>query len=438
MHVDLSPERLVFPGRGEEHSSLGQCMECGFCTIRCPTFVVLRDEGDSPRGRVRIARQILEQGGRPSRKALDHLDRCLSCLSCTSSCPYGVDHSGLWDAARAAIETRKVRPLPERLWRRTMARTLSSPRLFATGMSAASLGRVMRPILPGRLRRMVDQAPRTPPAPSPVARPRVYPAEGERRKRVALLSGCVQQVLGASIDAATIRLLTRHGCEVVVAEGGGCCGAVPLHLGFEHAAREHAKANIAAWLRADASSGIDAIVINASGCGSTVKDYGRILADDPQWADEARRVAAMTMDVTELLSDLPLRLTGEVDRMHVALHLPCSMQHGQGISIAPRRLLDEAGFEVSLAPESHMCCGAAGTYNLMQPVISDQLGQRKAQALESTGARVVATGNMGCMLHIGRLGALPVVHTVELLDWATGGEMPARLRSPGNQKGGAA
>lgn len=438
MHIDLSPERLVFPGRGEEHSALGQCMECGFCTIRCPTFVVLRDEGDSPRGRVRIARQILEQGERPSREALGHLDRCLSCLSCTSSCPYGVDHSGLWDATRAAIEERKVRPLPERLWRRTLARVLSSPRLFAAGVSAASLGRVMRPILPGAMRRLVDQAPAAPQLASPVAQPRVHPAQGERRKRVALLSGCVQQVLGASIDAATIRVLTRHGCEVVVAEGGGCCGAVPLHLGFEHAAREHAKANITAWLRADAASGIDAIVINASGCGSTVKDYGRILADDPQWADDARRVSAMAMDVTEFLPDLPLRRAENRDRLHVALHLPCSMQHGQGISIAPRRLLEEAGFQVSLAPESHMCCGAAGTYNLMQPALSDRLGQRKARALEGTGANVVATGNMGCLLHIGRLGALPVVHTIELLDWATGGEMPARLRSPGNEKGRAA
>jgi len=413
-------------------------MECGFCTIRCPTFVVLREEGDSPRGRVRIARHILEQNECPSHEELGYLDRCLSCLSCSSSCPFGVDHSRLWDAARAAIEQRKVRPLPERLWRRALATVLCSPRLFAAGLLFAFLGRVIRPILSGRLRRMVDQAPRTLPTLSPVARLRVYRAEGEPRKRVALLSGCVQQVLGTSIDAATIRLLTRHGCEVVVAEGGGCCGAVPLHLGFEHAAREHAKANIAAWLRADASSNIDAIVINASGCGSTVKDYGRILADDPQWADEARRISAMTMDVAEFLSDLPLRLADNLDHLRVALHLPCSMQHGQGISIAPRRLLEEAGFEVSLAPESHMCCGAAGTYNLLQPEISDQLGQRKARALEGTGATVVATGNMGCMLHIGRLGTLPVVHTVELLDWATGGEMPARLRSLGNQRGRAA
>lgn len=429
MHVDLSPERLTFPGRGVEQSSLGQCMECGFCTIRCPTFVLLRHEGDSPRGRIRLARQILEQGEHPTREAIDHLDRCLSCLSCTSSCPFGVDHSALWDAARAAMETRKVRPLSERLWRRTLARVLTSPRLFSIALSTAFAGRILRPVLPRTLRRMIDQAPRIIPDRGPTAQARVYPAEGERRKRVALLAGCVQQVLGASIDAATIRVLTRHGYEVVIAEGGGCCGAVSLHLGFEHAAREHAKANVAAWLRIADSEGLDAIVINASGCGSTVKDYGRILADDPQWAEAAHRIASMTMDVTELLSESPLRLTGEPDGMHVAMHLPCSMQHGQGISIIPRRLLEEAGFKVSLAPESHMCCGAAGTYNLTQPDISDRLGRRKAQALGATHARVAATANMGCMLHIRRFDVLPVVHIVELIDWATGGEIPAQLRS---------
>lgn len=431
MHIDLSPERLVFPGRGKQNSSLGQCMECGFCTIRCPTFVVLRDEGDSPRGRVRFAKQIIEEGQAPTREAIDHLDRCLSCLSCTSACPYGVDHSGLWDNVRTVIEERKARPLRERLWRRAMVRVLTSPPLFAAGLSAASVGRVFRGVLPRSIRRMVDQAPKTPPAPSPLAQPRVFPAEGKRRKRVALLSGCVQQVLGGAIDAATIRVLTRHGCEVVVAAGGGCCGAVPLHLGFDKEAREHARANLAAWQHAASSGGVDAVVINASGCGSTVKGYDTLLADDPQWAEAARRIASITVDVTELLADLPLEYKVKPNGLPIALHLPCSMQHGQGISIGPRRLLEEAGFKVCAVPESHMCCGAAGTYNLTQPRISDQLGERKARALDGTGAKAVASGNMGCMLHVARFSALPVVHTVELLDWVTGGEVPARLKQAG-------
>jgi glycolate oxidase iron-sulfur subunit len=428
MHVDLSPERLVFPGRGHENSSLGQCMECGFCTIRCPTFVLLRDERDSPRGRVRFATQIVEEGQPATPEAIKHLDRCLSCLSCTSSCPYGVDHAGLWDAARTAIEDTKARPLTERLWRRALVGVLTSPKLFALGLSAARIGRMFRGLLPAKIGRMVDQAPKARPTASPVSRPQVFSAVGKRRMRVALLSGCVQQVMGAAIDAATVRVLTRHGCEVVVAAGGGCCGAVPLHMGYAESARGHARRNLAAWQDA-AAGGLDAVVINASGCGSTVKSYNKLLADDAAWAESARHIASITMDVTELLSDLTLEYREKPNDFPIALHLPCSQQHGQGIAISPRRLLEEAGFKVCLVGESHLCCGAAGTYNLTQPEISDQLGQRKARALDASGAKAVATGNMGCLLHISRFTALPVVHTVELLDWATGGDVPDRLKA---------
>jgi glycolate oxidase iron-sulfur subunit len=428
MHIDLSPERLVFPGRGHENSSLGQCMECGFCTIRCPTFVLLRDERDSPRGRVRFARQIVEERLPATAEAIEHLDRCLSCLSCTSACPYGVDHAGLWDAARTVIEETKARPLSERLWRRALVGVLTSPGLFALGLSAAPIGRALRAFLPRRIGRLLDQAPRMRPTPNPVIRPQVFPALGARRMRVAMLSGCVQQVLGGAIDAATLRVLTRHGCEVVVAQGGGCCGALPLHLGFAAAAREHARRNLAAWRQA-AAGGLDAIVINASGCGSTVKTYGTLLEGDAAWSEFARHIASITRDVTELLADVGLDHREKPDGFRVALHLPCSQQHGQGIALGPRQLLEEAGFELCPVTESHLCCGAAGTYNLMQPDISDRLGERKARALDATGARAIATGNLGCLLHLSRFTALPVVHTVELLDWASGGEIPGRLRS---------
>lgn len=428
MHIDLSPERLVFAGRRYDNSSLGQCMECGFCTIRCPTFVLLRDERDSPRGRVRFALEIVEEGQRATPEAIKHLDQCLSCLACTSTCPFGVEHSGLWDAARTAIEDTKARPLAERLWRRALVRVLSSSRLFGLALSAASIGRPLRAVLPPKLKRMVDQAPKTRPSVNPVSRPQVFPAVGKRRMRVALLSGCVQQVMGAAIDAATVRVLTRHGCEVVVASGGGCCGAVPLHLGFAEAAREHARRNLAAWRHASAN-GLDAVVINASGCGSTVKTYNTLLADDPAWAESARHIASITRDVTEVLSDLALDFRQKADGFPVALHLPCSLQHGQGIAIGPRRLLQQAGFKVCAARESHMCCGAAGTYNLTQPEIADQLGERKARALDGSDAKAIATGNMGCLLHLSRFTRLPIVHTVELLDWATGGAVPESLSS---------
>lgn len=428
MHVDLSPERLIFPGRRHENTSLGQCMECGFCTIRCPTFVLLRDEGDSPRGRVRFAKQIVEEGQHPTPEVIAHLDRCLSCLSCTSSCPYGVDHAGLWDAARSAIEDMKARPLAERLWRRALVRVLTSPTLFALGLSAVPIGRALRAVLPAKMKRMVERAPATASERSPVTRPQVFPATGKRRMRVALLSGCVQQVLGGEIDAATISILTRHGCEVVVAPGGGCCGAVPLHMGFAESARDYARRNLAAWQRV-AGDGLDYVVINASGCGSTVKEYGKLLAEDPVWSEAAGRIASIAVDVTEVLADLPLDHRVDAAGFPVALHLPCSQQHGQGISIGPRRLLEEAGFKVRPVAEPHMCCGAAGTYNLMQPEISDQLGDRKARALQATGARAIATANMGCLLHVSRFTGLPVVHTVQLLDWVTGGKVPDRLKS---------
>lgn len=425
MHVDLSPERLSFPGRGEDHAGLGQCMECGFCTIRCPTFVLTGDELDSPRGRVRLANEIVNEGKPPTPQAVHHLDRCLSCLSCSSTCPYGVDHSGLWDAARHTIEESNVRPVSERWWRRALVYALTSPRLFSAGLSAARFARAFRPVLPASARRMIDQAPARKLKRSILAVPQIFAAQGERRMRVAMLTGCVQQVMGGDIDAATISVLTRHGCEVVVASGSGCCGAVPLHMGYEADAKEQAKKNIAAW---QSAGQVDVIVMNASGCGSTVKDYAKLLADDPQWRAPAHEIASKTRDVTEVLADLKLKY--QPDRtLHVALHLPCSQQHGQGISVGPKKLLEEAGFQVRRPSEGHMCCGAAGTYNLLQPEISDQLGQRKARALEDTGAAVISSGNMGCMLHLARQTGLPVVHTVQLIDWVTGGELPETLKA---------
>lgn len=429
MHVDLSPERLSYPGRGEDHAALGQCMECGFCTIKCPTFVITRDERDGPRGRVRFANEIVNEGKPATPEAIHHLDRCLSCLSCSSSCPYGVDHSGLWDAARHKIEETQARPLPQRWWRRALVYALTSPRLFAAGLGLARAAQPLKPLLPPVARRMLEQVPQARPERSVTSSPGVYPAQGERKMRVALLAGCVQQVLGAEIDSATIRVLTRHGCEVVVAAGSGCCGAVPLHMGYEEGARELARKNITAWKQAGA---IDAVVMNASGCGSTVKDYARLLADDPQWSQAAREVASRTKDVTELLADLKLQFRKDRSALDVALHLPCSQQHGQGITVGPRKLLQEAGFKVQRPVENHMCCGAAGTYNLLQPEMSDQLGERKAMALEATGAVVISSGNMGCMLHLARKTQLPVLHTVQLIDWATGGNVPPGLeRHPG-------
>ena len=426
MHLDLSPERLSVPGLNDANSALGQCMSCGFCTLQCPTYVLLRDERDSPRGRVRFAMQILEAGRPAAPEAVRHLDRCLSCLGCTSACPFGVDHARLWDRARAAIETTRARPVTDRMWRRLLARVLTSPRLFRLALSAAPAGRMFRAFLPRSLRRLIDSAPEKSPVARRLTGPGVFAAEAPRRMRVALLAGCVQQVLGAAIDAATVRVLTRHGCEVLVPSGSGCCGAVPLRLGLPDAARSLARRNIAAW-ESMMAGGLDAVVVNASGCGTSVKQYGTLLADDPEWAERARRIACISRDITEVLSDLEFKYVEHVKGLGVALHLPCSLQHGQGIAMTPRRLLEEAGFNVRDASEAHLCCGSAGTYNILQPDIADRLGERKGRALDESGAEVIATGNMGCLLHLARFSKTPVVHTVELLDWATGGEPPAGL-----------
>ncbi len=426
MHADLSPERLAFPGQEQFSSALGQCMTCGFCTIHCPTFLLVRDERDSPRGRVRFALQILEEGRVPAPEAVRHLDRCLSCLGCSSACPFGVDHRHLWDRARAAIAAAGVRSTADRIQRRLLATLLTSPELFRLALHLAPAGRLLRDFMPALLARMVHLSPREPPVSTARGQTRVFPPVGRRRMRVALLPGCVQQVFGGAIDAATIRLLTRHGCEVVVPAGSGCCGALPLHIGLGKSARRLARRNVAAWERA-AAGGLDAVVINASGCGSVVKDYGTLLADDPRWSESAARMETLARDVVELVSALPLEYTKQANGMSVVLHLPCSLQHGQGIAMTPRLLLEEAGFDVREAPEAHLCCGSAGTYTFLQPELADRLGERKAQALVSAGAKVIATGNLGCSMHIARFSRIPVVHTVELLDWATGGEKPDAL-----------
>ncbi|MGH6901062.1 MAG: heterodisulfide reductase-related iron-sulfur binding cluster, partial [Geminicoccaceae bacterium] len=309
---------------------------------------------------------------------------------------------------------------------------LPRPLLFRLALLGGGLGRPLRRLLPERLAVMLALAPRRLPAPSAVDRPQVFAAEGTRRARVALLSGCAQQVLAPEINEATIRLLTRHGVEVVVARGAGCCGALVHHMGREAQALASARANIDAWERESERAGLDAVVINASGCGTTVKDYGFMLREDPAYAEKAARIAALAKDVTELLADLDLKTDGagrdlEADGagrdLVVAYHSACSMQHGQKITDLPKDLLKAAGFTVKDVPEGHICCGSAGTYNLLQPELAMQLRARKLANIARVRPDVVATGNIGCIVQLADGGA-PVVHTVELLDWATGGARP--------------
>ncbi len=420
MQTAFTRDQLGRPDIVEADGILKTCVHYGFCTNTCPTYVLTRDENESPRGRIDLIKAMLETGGPPDTKTVHHLDRCLSCLSCMTTCAVKVDYVHLIDIARSYIEEHFSRPWPDRLLRRLLARTLPYPRRFLVALHLAKLARPMAGRLPGRLGGLVDLA-RVPARPA-LLRHRRHPARGERRLRVALLPGCAQQVLDRDINAATIRILQRHGCEVVVAKGVGCCGALPLHIGYAAQARTLATANVAAWSRL-LGAGLDAVVVNAAGCGTMVKDYGHLLG-----SDEARRIAALTCDVTELLVRLDLRPAGTAKPYRVAYHDACSLRHGQRVIEAPRRLLRQAGFTVLDVPEAHFCCGSAGTYNLLQPEIADALGRRKAGHIAGVEPDIIAAGNLGCMVQIGRFAMAPTVHTVELLDWATGGPMPENLK----------
>ena len=427
MQTAFTAAQLAEPGIADAAAILKDCVHYGFCTAVCPTYVLLRDENDSPRGRIDLIRAMLEKGGTPDAKTVLHLDRCLSCNSCMTTCAAQVDYMHLADLGRAHIETHYRRPLADRLLRALLARVLTRPGRFRAAVRGARFARPFLRALPKRLRPLIALAPKSLPAPGDSVKPGVYPTAGERRLRVALLTGCVQQALAPRINAATIRILTRHGCEVIVAEGAACCGALPLHMGRETQAKALARAAIGAWQQAKAAGGLDAVVVSASGCGTTVKDYGKIFKHDAAMAAPADEIARRATDVTELLMRLGLNAPTQRIPLAVAYHDACSLQHAQKVIEPPRALLRKAGFRVLDVPERHFCCGSAGTYNMLQPELAEQFGRRKAAHIESTGAAVVAAGNLGCMTQIGLYSALPAVHTVELLDWATGGPLPPPL-----------
>jgi len=431
MQTSFTLAQLANPDIAEANTILRKCVHCGFCTATCPTYALLGDERDSPRGRIYLIKQMLEGGEAATEETVRHVDRCLSCLSCMTTCPSSVHYVHLVDHARAHIEATYKRPFLDRALRNLLAWLLPHPERFRLALRAAMLARPFAGLLPGKLKVMVGMAPKRLPKASDWDQPQVFKAEGPRQKRVALLIGCAQRVLDPAINEATIRLLTRHGCDVVVAPGGGCCGALTHHMGKEDDALAKAKANVAAWHAELEGGGLDAIVINASGCGTTVKDYGFMLRNDADWAARAAKVSALAKDVTELLLDLDIKPTGAAPAMILAYHSACSLQHGQKITVAPKQLLTKAGFSVRDVPEGHLCCGSAGTYNLLQPELATQLRDRKVKNIESVGADAVAAGNIGCLVQIaqGMNGGagIPVLHTVQWLDWATGGPKPPGL-----------
>ena len=436
MQTNFSPAQLVDPDMASSESIIRKCVHCGFCTATCPTFVELGDELDSPRGRIYLIKDMLENDRAATQEVVKHIDRCLSCLSCMTTCPSGVHYGHLVDHARAHIEETYERPFMDRAIRALLAQVLPYRNRFRLALLASVPGKLLRPPFarwaPTRpLAAMLDLAPGLPPARSPTEGAQVFAAEGRRVARVALLSNCAQPVIAPQINEATIRLLNRHGVEVVIAKGEGCCGAIVHHMGREAQAMALARRTIDAWTREmdgqEDGRGLDAIVVNVSGCGTTVKDYGHLFRDDPLYAEKAARVSAIARDISEVMHEIGL-IEPVIDvGLVAAYHSACSMQHGQRVQAPPRALLRAAGFTVKEVPESHLCCGSAGTYNILQPEIAGRLRARKVRNIESVAPDLVATGNVGCITQITKGTAIPVIHTAELLDWATGGPVPVAL-----------
>ena len=427
MQTSFSIAQLTDPDIANANEILRACVHCGFCTATCPTYVLLGDELDSPRGRIYQIKDMLEKAPTPSANVVKHVDRCLSCLSCMTTCPSGVHYMHLVDLGRKYIEETYERPAMDRWLRSILAIVLTRPKLFRMSLLAAWFARPFAALAPGRLGAMLRLAPASVPSPSAMDRETVFPAQGKKRGRVALLWGCAQQVLSPQINEATVRFLTRHGVEVVVSDGAGCCGALTHHLGKTSQSHQQAAQNIQAWTREMSGAGLDAILINASGCGTTVKDYGFMFREDPALAKDAAKVSDLAFDISEYIESLDIDFDNTAPEISVAYHSACSLQHGQKVTTAPKNLLRRAGFDVRDIAEGHLCCGSAGTYNLLQPELATQLRDRKVDNIRNTGADVVSAGNIGCITQIAGGLETPVLHTIELLDWATGGPAPDAL-----------
>ncbi|MGN6287313.1 MAG: glycolate oxidase subunit GlcF [Afipia sp.] len=440
MKTEFSLAQLADPDIKEADKILRACVHCGFCTATCPTYVLLGDELDSPRGRIYLIKDMLENDRQPTQEVVKHIDRCLSCLACMTTCPSGVNYMHLVDQARVRVEERYRRPLTERALRAILAFVLPRPGLFRVSMIAARLAKPFAALLPSspagtvsptvfdRLRAMLALAPIKLPEPGP-AGGTVFPAQGVKRGRVALLQGCAQQVLSPGINQAATRLLTRHGIEVALVADEQCCGSLTHHMGHDNDALARARANIDVWCAEADSHGLDAILVTTSGCGTTIKDYGYLLREDKAYAARAERVSSLARDITEYVAGMEIAWPKRSDGPVVAYHSACSLQHGQKITQLPKELLSKSGFVVKDVPESHLCCGSAGTYNILQPDIARRLRERKIANIASVKPDIISAGNIGCMVQIGSVknsaGAqVPVVHTIELLDWATGGPRP--------------
>ncbi|MDC0248158.1 glycolate oxidase subunit GlcF [Pelagibacteraceae bacterium] len=429
METNFSKEQLKDKDNKSSEKIFRKCVHCGFCNATCPTYKLLGDELDGPRGRIYLIKDMIENNKPANEKIVKHIDRCLSCYSCMTTCPSGVNYMHLVDHGRNHIEKTYKRPFMDRLIRSALSKILSRSINFKI---VSFLVRLLKPfsfIFPKKIKKMINLMPIKFPKRT-MPKMKLYSAQnkGKPIARVALLTGCVQKVLSPQINEASIRILNRHGIEVVVSKGIDCCGSLNHHLGKSDLANDTFKKNIKIWYDEYLNNGLDAIISNTSGCGTTLKDYGFIFRSDPELKKKAKKISELTKDISEYLDEkVKLNFIKNKKEYKIAYHSACSMQHGQKVHDVPISLIKKTGNKVLEIPEGHICCGSAGTYNLLQSDIASELLKNKVANIKKINPQFITTGNIGCITQIANGINIPILHTVEIIDWYTGGPKPTIL-----------
>ena len=434
METNFSKEQLKDKDNKSSEKIFRKCVHCGFCNTTCPTYQLLGHELDGPRGRIYLIKDMLENKKPANEKIVKHIDRCLSCYSCMTTCPSGVNYMHLIDHGRKHIEETYQRPLKDKIIRSFLSNTLSKSFNFRLIMILTQFLKPFQFFFPTKIRKMISFMPVKFPT-RKLPNKKIYPADKRKKPvaRVALLTGCVQKVISPQINEATIRLLNRHGIEVVVSKGIDCCGSLNHHLGKTEIASETFKNNISIWYEEYLKNGLDAIISNTSGCGTTLKDYGFIFRADQDLKKKAKKISELTKDISEFLDEnvkLNYIKNKETSKNYrIAYHSACSMQHGQKIHDIPISLIKKTGNEVFDIPDGHICCGSAGTYNLLQSDIAEKLLENKILNIKKINPQFISTGNIGCIMQIAKGTKIPILHTVEVIDWYTGGPRPEALKN---------
>ena len=428
MQTNFTEEQLKIEDNKSSEKIFKKCVHCGMCNATCPTFNLLGDELDGPRGRIYLIQDMLENEKKPTPNIVKHIDRCLSCYSCMTTCPAEVNYMHLIDHGRKYIEKNYERPFFDRIIRNFLSKTLPDQKLFKLSIFLAKLGKPLKFLFPSKIKSMMDLIPTSFPK-KVIKTKEIYKTKNKKKiARVALLTGCVQKEISPQINESTIRILNRHGVEVIVPKKIRCCGSLNHHLGKNDDANQDFINNINIWYDEYLKGNLDAILSNTSGCGTTMKDYAFIFRDDKKMKKKAKKISELTKDVSEYLSEnLNLKFKKKEKKLRIAYHSACSMQHGQKVHSQPINLLEKTKNEILEIPEGHICCGSAGTYNILQSKIAKQLLKNKVKNIESLKPQVISTGNIGCITQIRYGTNIPILHTIELLDWYTGGPKPKIL-----------